>query len=275
MIFFSDLDGTFLTTQKEITPAAWRALDAVAEAGMQFVPCSGRPFAGLDPELLAHPAVHYAVYANGASVCDAKTGELLHRVCLGRERAETMYAAARERDVTFDVFADGKCYAMRRHYDRMAEFMPDPGMLASMRRTRTPVDLSVEEILASARDVERISMYWKDPADRDALWPVAESLDHVAVVRSYPMNIEVSDADGTKGGALVWLCGHLGIPLEQSMAFGDSLNDVPMIKAAGTGVAMANSDADALAAADIVAPDNDEDGVAQTIMACLEGRLGH
>ena len=270
MIFFADLDGTFLTSKKAISPASWEALDAIARAGDQFVPCSGRPFSGLDPELLAHPAVRYAIYANGASICDAKTGELMHRVCLGHERARTMYAAAREHDVTFDVFADGECYAMRCHYDRLAEFMPDPDMLASMRHTRTPVDLTVEEIFERVREIERVSMYWKDPADRDALWPVAESLPHVAVVRSYPMNIEVSDADGTKGGALTWLCGHLGIPLEQAVGFGDNLNDVSMIRAAGTGVAMANADAAAIEAADIVAPGNDEDGVAKVIMECLE-----
>ena len=272
-IFFADLDGTFVTSRKTISPASWRALDAVAQAGLEFVPCTGRPLSGLEPELLAHPAVRHAVYANGAGILDARTGEVIHRECLGRERALKMYEPAKDRDVTFDIFADGRSYATRDHYDRLSEFLPDPNMCEGIRRSRTPVDKTVPQILDEVDEVERVSMYWKDPADRDVLWPAAEALGHVSVVRSYAMNIEVSDADATKGRALEWLCEHLGIPVEESVGFGDSLNDISMIEAAGLGVAMANGDREAREAARLIAPANDDDGVAEVVMACLEGRL--
>lgn len=44
-----------------------------------------------------------------------------------------------------------------------------------------------------------------------------------------------------KGSALLWLADHLGISREETMAFGDGENDIPMIKAAGIGVAMENA----------------------------------
>jgi hypothetical protein len=49
------------------------------------------------------------------------------------------------------------------------------------------------------------------------------------------------------------------------MAFGDMPNDVPMLRWAGHGVAMANAHADVLAAADEVTGTNAEDGVAQVL----------
>ena len=269
MLFFSDLDGTFLADDKSVSPASWVALDAIAAAGGQFVPCSGRAYSGIYPELLAHPAVSYAICANGAAVVDAKTGAAVHRECLGKPRALAMYEVARGHDVTFDVFADGECYAMRRHWERLGEYVADPHILASMRSTRTPVDVEIPELIEQVEALERVAMYWKDPADRDALWPAAEALPQVSVVRSYPMNIEVSDARGTKGGALRWLAGYLGVDAAETVGFGDQLNDVSMIEAAGTGCAMANAEPEALAAADVVVASNDDDGVARCIMERL------
>ena len=56
-----------------------------------------------------------------------------------------------------------------------------------------------------------------------------------------------------------------GIPMEQVMACGDSENDIEMLRAAGLGIAMANSTPEALAAADAVTLSNEEHGVAAAI----------
>lgn len=65
LIFFSDLDGTYLTSRKEIPAGNLAALDAIYEAGAQFVPCTGRSLAAIPKALLEHPAARYAVSANG------------------------------------------------------------------------------------------------------------------------------------------------------------------------------------------------------------------
>mgnify|MGYP000733119065 CR=1 FL=1 len=46
----------------------------------------------------------------------------------------------------------------------------------------------------------------------------------------------------TKGTALTWLCEHLGERLADAWAFGDNINDIPMLQAAGHGMAMINAD---------------------------------
>ena len=84
------------------------------------------------------------------------------------------------------------------------------------------------------------------------------------------MNIEVMGAGATKGTALTWLCGHLGEDVADAWAFGDNINDIPMIRAAGHGCAMKNAEPEDRAAADAVTEfDNDRDGVARTVMAAL------
>lgn len=72
MIVFSDMDGTLLTSDKQMSDATWAMLDELARRGVEFVPCTGRPLSGIFEPILAHPAVHYAVCANGASVWQAR-----------------------------------------------------------------------------------------------------------------------------------------------------------------------------------------------------------
>lgn len=272
MIIFSDMDGTFLSDDKTISEVNWHALDLLAEAGIEFVPCSGRILSGLSPELLAHPAVHYAVTANGADVYEVTTGRVLCRICLGRERALRLWEVVRGRDATFDILSDGSCLTTRALYDRIADFLHNPFMLASMRMSRTPLDIPMPDIIKGAPELERVSMLCTDPHEREAIWMAAEHLGHVSVVCSGPRNIEVTDAEATKGSALAWLCDHLGATAADAVAFGDNINDLSMLKVAGMGVAPANANPKAIAVADEVCDGNGADVVGRLILGLLEAR---
>ena len=91
------------------------------------------------------------------------------------------------------------------------------------------------------------------------------------VTSSVVNNVEITHKNANKGHALAALCRALGINVADSMAFGDDLNDVPMLLAAGVGVAMENAGPEAKAAADLIAPSNDENGVAVILSRALWG----
>ncbi len=174
-------------------------------------------------------------------------------------------------DVTFDIFADGQCFLPRSLYGRLDEFCGgDPHIAASLKRTRTPIDMDIDSKIDEVETLERIAMYWHDPADRDAIAAALDTLGGIEVTRSYAMNIEVMGEGATKGTALTWLCEHLGERLADAWAFGDNINDIPMLQAAGHGMAMINAEPEDREAADAITEyDNDHDGVARTIMAAL------
>ena len=75
----------------------------------------------------------------------------------------------------------------------------------------------------------------------------------------------ISPTDTNKWTAIEYLIKELGISKEEVIAIGDNINDIPMIKNAGLGVAMKNGSPAAREIAKIVAPSNDDDGVAQII----------
>lgn len=68
----SDLDGTLLTSQKEITPRLQKALTSIHEMGIFFVPSTGRPFAALPTCVKELPFLKYVITSNGAAVYDAE-----------------------------------------------------------------------------------------------------------------------------------------------------------------------------------------------------------
>jgi hydroxymethylpyrimidine pyrophosphatase-like HAD family hydrolase len=77
--------------------------------------------------------------------------------------------------------------------------------------------------------------------------------------------VEISAAGVTKASALARVADELGVAAAHAVAFGDMPNDLPMLRWAGTSYAMGNGHPDLLAAADHVAPTNDEDGVARVL----------
>jgi len=79
---------------------------------------------------------------------------------------------------------------------------------------------------------------------------------------SAPISLEITRSGINKGEALKILAAYLAIPLERILAIGDSHNDISMFKIAGMAVAMGNAPREVKAATDLVAPSNDEDGVA-------------
>ena len=68
-----------------------------------------------------------------------------------------------------------------------------------------------------------------------------------------------------KGLALETIQHYFGIEKEQIISFGDSISDIPMLKASGIGVAMGNSASQVKDIADDITLSNDEDGVAEYI----------
>ena len=79
------------------------------------------------------------------------------------------------------------------------------------------------------------------------------------------MLVELSPKGDDKGEALKFIAKHYGIPIKMTVAIGDNLNDLPMIEAAGTGIAVENAVEDLKECADAVCPSCNDDGVAYVI----------
>ncbi|MBR0168322.1 MAG: HAD-IIB family hydrolase, partial [Synergistaceae bacterium] len=121
-------------------------------------------------------------------------------------------------------------------------------------------------VLRQQKGVQKMQIYTTDKILRENL---LKSLPYVfpklLFTSSVPNNIEINDPKANKGDGLKFLAEHLGLPAESTLAFGDGLNDMSMIEYAGIGAAMSNGVPELKAVADYIAPDNNNNGVAEGV----------
>ena len=265
-----DLDGTLLDRQKNIPEANLQALKAAVEAGALLVPATGRIYTGIPELIRTLPGARYFITINGAYAYDAADDRNLYTSELSVDTCLRLIDYMDSLPVIYDCYQDNWGYITRSMFQRAGDFIPDPGIMKMMRELRTPVDNLSETLRQKGRPVQKMQMHFQDLAERDRqLKLVAERFPETAVSSSLPWNIEINSAGATKGRALKALCQALGIDLRDTLAFGDGTNDLDMIRTAGIGIAMGNGAEEVKAAADWVAPNNDDAGVAAGIYRFL------
>ena len=261
-----DLDGTLLTNDKELTPANEAALRRAAEAGIEVVPATGRFYEAIPEALRALPCIHYAITINGAQVWDVRERRPLLRAELPWQRAVEVMTWLDTLPVVYDCYMDNWGWMTQALYDRAGDYVANRHSLEMVQRFRTPVPELKAHLAALGHDVQKIQVFFQDPDLRlRAMAELAERYPDLAVTSSVPRNVEINSQQAQKGTALLALAAHLGIDPAETVAFGDDLNDLTMLRAAGIGIAMANASPQAKAAADQLTASNNESGVAQAI----------
>ena len=77
-----------------------------------------------------------------------------------------------------------------------------------------------------------------DPTEETTLNDSGELGREYHAMRWHPFSVDLLHAEGSKARGIRSVCAALGVPLAETMAFGDGLNDVEMFKTVGFGVAM-------------------------------------
>ncbi len=261
-----DLDGTLLDSDKRLTPTCREALDRAAAAGIEIVPATGRFFEGMPEAVRALPYVRRAITINGAQVWDASDGSVIYRAEIPCERAVEILRYLDGRPLIYDCYADNWGWMSRDMWEACGDYVPDAHYFDMVRRLRTPVDDLKRFLLERGGGVQKLQLFTRDmPLRARLLRELGQRFEGIAVSTSVVNNIEINSASAHKGAALRALAAHLGIPLPQTAAFGDGMNDLSMIETAGLGIAMGNAAPEVKARAKRVTGDCDSDGVARGI----------
>ncbi|MBQ9910134.1 MAG: HAD family phosphatase [Lachnospiraceae bacterium] len=261
-----DLDGTLLTSDKKLTDENAAALKACAEAGIEVVPATGRFYKGMPDTIRDLPYVHYVICINGAQVYDVGKDETVCASEIPWQRAVELMRFMDGLPVIYDCYQDGWGWMSREMYCKAEEYAANPHSLDMILRLRTPVPDLKETLTERKKGVQKVQMFFKDMDRRAEAFPMLRrAFPDLEVTTSIVNNIEINSRDATKSEGLKKLASYLGLDMKQTMAFGDDLNDVYVLRDAGVGVAMANGCQEALEAADYVTGDCDHSGVAEAI----------
>ena len=264
-----DLDGTLLNSGKALTPENAAALYDAAAAGIEIVPTTGRFFRGMPEAVRALPFLHYAITVNGAQVYDIRRDAGIAAAEIPMEQAIEIMSYLDGLPVIYDCFMDNWGWMTRRLQEAAADFVPDPHYQKMVRELRSPVPELKRFLRETGHDVQKVQLFTRDLPLRERLLRDLEGMfGEIAVSTSMPNNIEINNIHANKGEALEKLAAHLGLELSRTMAVGDGLNDLSMIRRAGLGVAMANACPEVLRAADVITGSCDDNGVAAAIRNC-------
>ncbi len=268
-----DLDGTLFDDRKRLPQENIAALRAADDAGILLVPATGRILQGLPDQLLQLGLFRYFIFANGASVYDLDTETQLFSACIPPELAVRICEHMDTLPVLYDCYRGEWGYMTQWMYEAAPDFFAlEPEILKLVRRLRKPVPELKENIREVDVPLEKLQMYFRPEqmAERERqLLELPRLFPEIAATSSLKNNIEINSIKAGKGRALLELCAQLGIAPEDTVAFGDGLNDADMLEAAGYGAAMENA-ADAVKQkADAVIENNNDAGVGKEIFRLL------
>lgn len=251
----TDLDGTLLGPDGNVSARTRAALRAARQAGIHVIPATGRPPKSTWAVATAAGLGPIGVCANGAALVDLSCQQVVAVETLPAEDAKHAVTALRA------LSPEVRCAV-----DDLECFTHEPGFFE--------LGLVWEEEMAVVPDITAvlgagiIQMAARLPgwSAAEVIATVSPGLGHRLDLTSSGLDwVEVNRRGVTKASRLAAVCARLGIAPEEVVAVGDNLNDLPMLAWAGTGLAMANAVPDVLDAADGTVASNTEDGVAQLL----------
>ncbi|MCH5286712.1 MAG: HAD family phosphatase [Christensenellaceae bacterium] len=250
-----DLDDTLLRDDRTISPYTLSVLRRAAEKGIRIIPASGRTRDSMRGFVEKIGCATCSISCNGAEVW-SPAGESLMRELLDVPLA-----------VEIARFAEARgCYAQT--YAEDCFFYNQEGKWADAYAESSELrGVYVGNLEAYIAQPTPKILIMDTPARIAELLREAQALfeGRVSLTCSKPYFLEVNPLRATKGNALRWCADRFGFAMEHAAAFGDSLNDLSMLTAAGHGIAVANAREDVRAQVATVCGSNQEDGLAHYI----------
>ncbi len=268
-----DLDGALLNSEKKLSERNLQALQKAHDAGWEIVPATGRFYNGMPQVIRELSFVRYAITINGAEVVDLRMAQVIYKAEMSWQQAVKIMEWLDDKPVIYDCYMQNHGWMTAAQKEMIDEVVASPHSRKMLHEMRRPVDDLKTFLSEKKQGVQKVQFFMRDTAERPGMMrALEENFDDILVSSALPQNVEINQKNANKGAALLALAEHLGIGHRQTIAFGDGLNDLPMIEAAGTGIAMVNGAEETRTAADWIAPICDEDGVAAGIEKFCFGR---
>ena len=249
-----DLDDTLLHDDLSISPLTLKVFRKLKETGILFVAASGRTLMSMKPFTDRLGCVSLCIACNGAILWDPADIRVLSRETFSANLCREIAHFGNEFGCYAQTYSDDRFY-----FNKISDYSRKYAA-ASMLPGECVGDL---ELFIQEPRTKILMMAEDDKIARMLVLARERFKGRASVTCSKPYFLEFNPLNATKGIALKKAADFLSLLPEDFIAFGDSLNDLPMLKEAGYSVAVANGRPEVRSACNAVCFSNQEDGVAQ------------
>ncbi|WP_373894254.1 Cof-type HAD-IIB family hydrolase [Virgibacillus sp. CBA3643] len=278
----TDLDGTLLNEQGEVSKENAEAIKKAITQGYEFVVATGRSYGAANKPLQDVGITCPIISMNGARTYTSDK-KVLRSVALDMEMARNIQQVCQCEKMYLEFFTNHGIYSTSREYfvEVMIDVMKSANPNVSEAEIREGAEnrlqeeqvafienyddlyamenLEIFKILGFSLEKERLDKVRAQFSENHA----------VAITSSGDINLEFNHPEAQKGIALEILASSMGVEMKDVMALGDNLNDASMLKMAGRAVAMENAEEEIKGICQYRTKTNKEHGVAVAIEEML------
>ncbi|MGB7999388.1 MAG: Cof-type HAD-IIB family hydrolase [Anaerobacillus sp.] len=243
-IVFFDIDGTLLDHDKQIPESTRNALKTLTAKGIHVAIATGRaPF--MFAELRKDLGIDTFISFNGQYVMH--NDEIVLTNPLSKDEITSLEDAAKEKGHPM-VFLDHE--AMMTNHDE------HPRIMKSMDDLKMHYP-GYDPTYYHSRDIYQALLFCESKEEED----YRNTYGNLNFIRWHDFSMDVIPPGGSKAKGIEAMIEHLGFKRENTFAFGDALNDIEMLRFAGTGIAMGNAYKEVKEVADLVTEPVDQNGI--------------
>lgn len=261
-LIVADLDGTLLDAKGKISDATKKMLVELKRRGIPFAIATGRPFFTVNPKLNEwgiENLVSALFCSNGNHSFDFIHGKEDHIGYFDPSLIGEIVETYKHFDANPTAYMEDHFVATK-HDDFVKRLVAKNNMTVVFGDLVELVNRPIEKVILAA-DFDVITQMEKFHAENPS--------PHYRAFRSQKDLFEFMDPRVSKSAAIQAFCDNHGLSMENVVAFGDTGNDVEMVRDAGLGVAMANATPDVLSVAKVIAKHHDDNGVARLVFDLL------
>ena len=256
-LFVTDIDGTLLPTGGTVSEKNVEAVQKMIAAGVKVVIATGRMYCAALP-VAAQLKVPVPIIAYNGALIKSSSGEILHTHYMDEAIVLKLIDFFEERGRHIQSYSDDILYVPARnagveYYETMLKVeATEVGWNGLRERAKNvtkllSVSFDSDELVDSMNEIRKLYG------------------DELEVTRSNVRFAEFMAKGVTKAGAIKILADKFGFDISEVLAIGDSENDLPMLKAAGVGVAMGNALPAVKAACTRITDTCENDGFAKAV----------
>ena len=264
-----DIDGTLLTNTRRLPKKNKEMILKAKKLGAHIALVSGRPFSGILPyvkELDLEHEGHFSISQNGSYIFDNYTKEVITGVFQKPKDLINLDKALKNFKVQVSAMDDDSFYTRHKNPNILTRF---DSFITKLKLQK----ISYKDFDEDKNFGRFLVMGWP--------WNIEKVMDNMPsfvnenyyYAKTAPVLIEVMNKNANKGNAIKLMSEKSGFRIDEIMAIGNEMNDIPMLDMAGFSVAMENANDYLKPHADYITLSNNKAGVGEAIEKLIENNF--